>query len=673
MSQATSKTARVTTYSRGIVGYRAPELLQGEATFTTKVDIWSIGCILYELVFQKEAFHDDWEVIQYASGNAQLVTSFDFPFPEMLKSHIREILDELLHRNFAFRPTSSVASLVFHSYTRFWDDIVMMNLLPAYIDWKSMSEKHRNKNELMYQLALDYERKGNFDSSIPLWQGLLKSNRALKQPKTVEQEAKQPPNTHGNLMSGLPPTIHQDIRRHLARAYERNGNTRAAVQEWKDLFALDAPQPDIEAHGKDDTGIRILLDLVMKYPHEVGLQDLLSDIYEQQADIMESIAGWEELVIQYPDDVSLQHRLSTAYKRAGDRQVATDGWKKLLRLHPNEPWLKVHLAEEYSETDQAMAVKLFNELADTHAELWDLKGRLANMYQAGGDYESAIRVLEDLVNKHPYEDWVQEQLQEVYVAKGNRAVAVMGWEKLAKSHPKQMWLQLRLANAYQANGDLNAAVSVLRTLVSDHPTEYWLQERVTKTPRAKRKVESALLELELDEELQSGLNNILKLDSVNFQRPGKTLGSAVSTNPLLPDSETTLYENVELSESRNDLQSRDTHGERASSSSYCEGASLDLADLSSHAAIVNPPFSSKTDKDIDWGQQATRWLVAVDRHPADIVLHSYLADVYEASGDANATIAGWKQLSQKYPQNIHFQSRLGNAYAGGEAFRRVVS
>lgn len=34
-------------------------------TYTTKVDIWAISCILYELVFHKKAFADDLAVAQY--------------------------------------------------------------------------------------------------------------------------------------------------------------------------------------------------------------------------------------------------------------------------------------------------------------------------------------------------------------------------------------------------------------------------------------------------------------------------------------------------------------------------------------------------------------------------------------------------------------------------------
>jgi serine/threonine protein kinase len=52
--------------SRGTSSYRAPELLRSlQAGFNSKTDIWSLGCIGYELLTGQKAFMDDFEVFQY--------------------------------------------------------------------------------------------------------------------------------------------------------------------------------------------------------------------------------------------------------------------------------------------------------------------------------------------------------------------------------------------------------------------------------------------------------------------------------------------------------------------------------------------------------------------------------------------------------------------------------
>lgn len=51
-AEATSKNALATYSAKGTSSYRAPEVLR-EAEFTNKVDIWALGCVLYELATLK--------------------------------------------------------------------------------------------------------------------------------------------------------------------------------------------------------------------------------------------------------------------------------------------------------------------------------------------------------------------------------------------------------------------------------------------------------------------------------------------------------------------------------------------------------------------------------------------------------------------------------------------
>jgi serine/threonine protein kinase len=59
---------RTTRYSRGTPSFRAPELLHEDAKFNNKIDIWAMGCILYEIIFRKKAFSNDFAVLSYAHG-----------------------------------------------------------------------------------------------------------------------------------------------------------------------------------------------------------------------------------------------------------------------------------------------------------------------------------------------------------------------------------------------------------------------------------------------------------------------------------------------------------------------------------------------------------------------------------------------------------------------------
>ena len=54
------------TYTHEVVTlwYRAPEILLGSKVYSTAVDIWSVGCILFELAHRKPLFYGESEIGQ---------------------------------------------------------------------------------------------------------------------------------------------------------------------------------------------------------------------------------------------------------------------------------------------------------------------------------------------------------------------------------------------------------------------------------------------------------------------------------------------------------------------------------------------------------------------------------------------------------------------------------
>jgi serine/threonine protein kinase len=108
--EGSSRREHTTLYSRGTRSYRAPELvrLDQKSKYTNKVDIWAVGCILYELVLKRRAFADDWEVLQHVkSGKEYEVIIGPASVPdERRRGFLAKIIKELLNSDPSGRPSA---------------------------------------------------------------------------------------------------------------------------------------------------------------------------------------------------------------------------------------------------------------------------------------------------------------------------------------------------------------------------------------------------------------------------------------------------------------------------------------------------------------------------------------------------------------------------------------
>src|SRR5271155_3681264 len=69
-STGTSNRLVTTSAARGKECYRAPELLQDEQSghYNNKSDMWSFGCIAFELFTDRKAFRNDFETWQFGAN-----------------------------------------------------------------------------------------------------------------------------------------------------------------------------------------------------------------------------------------------------------------------------------------------------------------------------------------------------------------------------------------------------------------------------------------------------------------------------------------------------------------------------------------------------------------------------------------------------------------------------
>lgn len=175
----------MTRYSQGTSSYRAPELLDDEPTFTNKVDIWALGCILYELAKGKVAFREDWVVRQYYLDTSNLL-SISLPlFTPFLQHHLAENILHLLERTWNERPGASNVRRIFLSYCQFLNFagapfLVSAQSYPSYTDWSQSLNTSSSESEFLYQIADTFERKGEHAVGIVMRRELLQNDATTR-------------------------------------------------------------------------------------------------------------------------------------------------------------------------------------------------------------------------------------------------------------------------------------------------------------------------------------------------------------------------------------------------------------------------------------------------------------------------------------------------------------
>lgn len=122
-----SQLAHTTRYSRGTPCYRAPELIRNDfetlSKYTNKVDIWALGCILFELLFAKKAFASDFAVRDYSQNNTSSWKRLELPFEqdtildEAEKGFVSRMIHEMLELDVNKRPTAVLLQRRFLSRT----------------------------------------------------------------------------------------------------------------------------------------------------------------------------------------------------------------------------------------------------------------------------------------------------------------------------------------------------------------------------------------------------------------------------------------------------------------------------------------------------------------------------------------------------------------------------
>jgi len=281
-AEATSRMAHTTKYSRGTSSYRAPELLTEQATFSNKVDIWALGCVLHEILTDKVAFHEDWAVREYFCKESPL--SIPLPlWPVFLQHHLSKNISDLLHKGWKERPSASDVCSIFRGYCTLLDlpCVQMLLDLPNFPSYRELKERfvqsHSTHKELISKADL-YQRKGEQQVTIAtLWEDLTHETRDLNLDGLDVRGSGSPPKD-GNTATQLA-AIQNAIEEHPMK-----------LSLWLDLCRLYIATKGFDA------AITACNEANSKFPANPVPVFALSQVYAAKGDFKSAIMSYMELL-----------------------------------------------------------------------------------------------------------------------------------------------------------------------------------------------------------------------------------------------------------------------------------------------------------------------------------------------------------------------------------------
>ena len=399
-SQATSKRGITSRFARGTDSYYAPELLAPLPKFTNKVDMWALGCILYELMTGSQAFSDSWAIFEYSRSEYKLALP-NSSIPESLRSHLSENINELLHRNPATRPSALDACRTFQAYCAVLNDSLIRiidecNLFPPYVQWKKLSTGPQTQKDLLLSLARWYQSAGNHNATVMSVE-LLTSQR-LDDQKFTTQITDTDVDTKIVLWEEL---ANEDpnnwkVQGELAKALIERGDIDLAIARLKDHMERNYSVGELcsvlrqacKEKGGVDEVIAEFRNLVDTHPGNYVMARELAEACTEKGDVEEAVAIWMELVRRHPNSKVLAEHWVKAWSTKPKKDEMITELKKLVERHPDSSVLTGELGKAWNE-DIDDGIEWWKMQRAKHSNCLHLTVELGRALQKRADHRRA--------------------------------------------------------------------------------------------------------------------------------------------------------------------------------------------------------------------------------------------------------------------------------------------
>ena len=486
----------------GTPPYMSPEQCQGSRDIDVRSDIYTFGCVLYEM-FTRELVFGGRTMDEFIKHH--LKTKPRSPNVQRdLDTVVMKCLEKRPADRYAdFRELEGVLSSIYWRLTG--KEVKEPDAVPVAsgdmnkrgLSLLSLGQKQEAISSFLEALRMnpdDCEAHNNLGDAHKA-QGKL--DEAIREYQEALKIAPDQSVAHSN----------------LAKAYQAQGKSDEALREHQCVLRLRADYSwahvDMgnvyKAQGRLDEAVREYREALRINPNYGRAHSRMGDAYKAQGKLDEAIREYREVLTMDPDDPKGHgHRaLARAYQAQGELDEAVREYREALKRSEalEVPWDCADLHQTIGELCQAQgkldeAIGEYREALKGNPDSSITHDAMLNVYKTKGELDKAIRECQEELRVNPNQAKAHLRLGNAYKAQGQLDKAVREYQRALKIDPDESYdcYHCRIGNAYEAQGELAEAIREYQEAVRIDPNYAWAHIDLGNAYGAQGKLDLAIRE-----------------------------------------------------------------------------------------------------------------------------------------------------------------------------------
>ncbi len=454
----------------GTPPYMSPEQCRGEKDIDTRSDIYSFGCVLYEMVTGKYIF-DVKTSEEFINHHIKTI-----PKPPNIQKELGRLVMKCLEKDpdKRYRDFSQLEEGLSELYHKLTGEVVNPPGSAALEAWELS-----NKGASLNSLGLHQEAVECYEQALKMAPGFAEAHNGLGFAYQDKGDLNKAIDEYKEALR-LDPN-HIWAHNNLGSAYQAQERLDEAISEYKEALRINPDLAEVRSNlgnayakqGKIDEGIGECKTALRINPNHAYAHNNLGNIYNDQGKLNEAIREYQQAIRVNPNYATAHSNLGNAHQAQGRLDDAIRECKEALRIKPNYADAHNNLGNAYQAQRRLdEAISEYKEALRINPNFEKVRSNLGNAYQAQGklneaisEYKEALRINPDLVE-------VRSNLGNAYKDRGMFDEAVKEHLETMRAKPNFAPVYYNLGGIYQAQGKLKEAIECYLTFVRLAPPQY---------------------------------------------------------------------------------------------------------------------------------------------------------------------------------------------------------